>query len=50
MYFSPNIIRMIKSKRKRWTKHVAYTEEKKIASEILTRNSEGKRPLGRPTA
>jgi hypothetical protein len=40
MYCSPNIIRMIKSKRMRWAGHVA--------RRLLVGKPEGRRPLGRP--
>jgi hypothetical protein len=45
---SPNIIRMMKSRRMRWTGHVARMEEKRNAYRILVGNPEGKRALGRP--
>jgi hypothetical protein len=52
LYSSPTIIRMIKSKRMRWTGHVArmaeVEEEEKNAYRILVEKREGKRPLGRP--
>jgi hypothetical protein len=44
-YSSPNIIRMIKSRRIRWAGHVARMGD---AYRILVGNPEGKRPLGRP--
>jgi hypothetical protein len=47
LYSSPNIIRMIKSRRMRWKGHVARIGEKRNAYRILVRKSEGKRPLGR---
>jgi hypothetical protein len=47
LYFSPNIIRMIKSRRMRWAGHVACMREKLNAYRILMRKPEGKRPLGR---
>ena len=45
---SPNIIRVIKSRRFRWAGHVARMEEGKSAFKILTGKSTCKRPLGRP--
>jgi hypothetical protein len=48
LYSSPNIIRMIKSRRMRWAGHVARMGETRNAYRILVRNPEGKRPLGRP--
>jgi hypothetical protein len=47
LYCSPSIIRMIKSRRKRWEGHVARMREKRSACRILVRNPEGKRPLGK---
>ena len=48
MYRSPNIVRVIESRRLRWAGHVARMEEGRSAFEILTGNFTGKRPLGRP--
>jgi hypothetical protein len=47
LYSSPSIIRMIKSRRMRWARHVARME-KKNAYRILVGMPEEKRPLGRP--
>jgi hypothetical protein len=44
---SPNIIRMIKSMRLRWTGHVACMVEMTDAYNVLVAKPEGKRPLGR---
>jgi hypothetical protein len=46
LYFSPSIIRMIKSRR--WAGHVARMGETRNAYRILVGEPEGKRPLGRP--
>jgi hypothetical protein len=48
LYSSPNIIRMIKSKRMRRAGHVARMGKKRNAYRILVGKPEGKRPLGRP--
>ena len=48
LYCSPNIVRLIKSRRLRWAGHVARMEESKSAFKILTGKPTGKRPLGRP--
>jgi hypothetical protein len=48
LYYSPSIIRIIKSRRMRWAGHVARMREDRNAYRILVGNSEGKRPLGRP--
>ena len=45
---SPNIVRVIKSRRLRWAGHVAKMEEGRSAFKILTGKPTGKRPLGRP--
>ena len=48
LYCSPNIVRVIKSRRLRWTGHVARMEEGRSAFKILTGKPTGKRLLGRP--
>jgi hypothetical protein len=48
LYSSPNIIRVIKSRRIRWAGHVARTVEKRIAYRILVGRPEGRLPLGTP--
>jgi hypothetical protein len=48
LYSSPNIIRVIKSRRIRWAGHVARMGEKQGAYRILVGRPEGRRPLGRP--
>jgi hypothetical protein len=45
---SPNIIRMIMSRRLRWEGHVARMGERRNAYRLLVGKTEGKRPLGRP--
>ena len=45
---SPNIVRVIKSRRLRWAGHVARMEEGKGVHKVLVGKLEGKRPLGRP--
>jgi hypothetical protein len=47
-YRSPNIVRVIKSRRLRWAAHVAKMEKDRSAFKILTGAPAGKRPLGRP--
>ena len=47
LYSSPNIVRVIKSRRMRWAGHVARMGEERGAYRILVGRSEGKRPLGR---
>ena len=48
LYRSPNIVRVIKSRRLRWTGHVAKMEEGRSAFKILTGKPTGNIPLGRP--
>ena len=47
-YSSPNIIRVIKSRRVRWAGHVARMGDSRGVHRVLVRKPEGKRPLGRP--
>jgi hypothetical protein len=47
LYASPNKIRVIKSRRKRWAWHGTRMEEVRNAYKILVGKPEGKRPLGR---
>jgi hypothetical protein len=48
LYSSPSIIRIIKSRRKRWAGHIARMGEKRNAYILLVGKPEGRRPLGRP--
>jgi hypothetical protein len=48
LYSSPNIVRVIKSRRMRWAGHVARMGEVRDVYRVLVGRSEGKRPLGRP--
>jgi hypothetical protein len=48
LYSSPNIVRIIKSRRMRWAGHVARMGEKRKVCKLLVGKPEGKRPLGRP--
>jgi hypothetical protein len=47
VYSSPNIVRVMKSKRMTWAGHVACMEEGRGAYRVLVGRLEGKRPLGR---
>ena len=47
LYCSPNIVRVIKSRRMRWTGHVARMGEERGMYRVLVGKPEGKRPLGR---
>jgi hypothetical protein len=48
MYSSPNIIWVIKSRRKRWAGYVARMGEGRGAYRVLVGKPEGKRSLGIP--
>jgi len=48
LYSSPNIIRVIKSRRMRWAVYIARMGERRGAYRVLVGKPEGKRPLGRP--
>jgi hypothetical protein len=47
LYSSPSIIRIMKSRKMRWARHVARMGEKS-AYRLLVGKPEGKSPLGRP--
>jgi len=48
LYCSPNIVRVIKSRRMRWAGHVARMGESRGLYRVLVGKPEGKRSLGRP--
>ena len=48
MYCSPNTVRVIKSRRMRWSGHVARMGEEREVYRVLVRKLERRRPLGRP--
>ena len=48
LYCSPNIVRVIKSRRMRWAGHVARMGEERVVYRVLVGKPEGKSPLGRP--
>ena len=48
LYCSPNIVRVIKSRRMRWAGHVARMGEERGVYRVLVGKLEGRRPLGRP--
>jgi hypothetical protein len=47
LYSSPNIVRVIKSRRMNWAGHVACMEEERCVYRVLVGRPEGKRPLER---
>jgi hypothetical protein len=49
LYSSPNIVRVIKSRRMRWAGYVARMGEGKCAYKVSVGRPEGKSPLGRPS-
>jgi hypothetical protein len=48
LYSSPNVIRQIKSRRMKWTGHVARMGDDRKVYKVLVGKPEVKRPLGRP--
>jgi hypothetical protein len=48
LYSSPNIVRVIKSRRMRWAGHVARMVEGRGVYRVLVGRPEGKSPPGRP--
>ena len=48
LYFSPDIIWVIRSRAVRWVEHVEWMGKKRNAYRVLAGKSEGKRLLGRP--
>ena len=46
LYSSPNIVRMIKSRRMSWTGHVTRMGERRGVYRVLVGKPKGKRPLG----
>ena len=48
LHSSPNIVRVIKSRRLRWAWHVARMGEKRSVYSVLMGKPEGRSPLGRP--
>jgi hypothetical protein len=48
LYSSPNIVRVIKSRRMRWAGHVVRMGERRGVYRVLVRKPEEKRPLERP--
>jgi hypothetical protein len=48
LYSSPDIVRVIKSRRMRWAGHVARMREGRGVYGVLVGRPEGKRPLERP--
>jgi len=48
LYSSPNIVRVIKSRRMRWAGNVAHMGEERGVYRVLVGKPEGKKQLGRP--
>jgi hypothetical protein len=48
LYCSPNIVRVIKSRRMSWAGHVAHMGEERGVYRVLMGEPEGKRPLRTP--
>jgi hypothetical protein len=49
VYSSPNIVRVIKSRRIRWAGHVESMGERRCIYRIFVGKPEGKRPMGVPS-
>jgi hypothetical protein len=47
LYYLPNIVRMIKSKRMRWARHMARMGERRVVYRVFVGKLEEKRPFGR---
>jgi hypothetical protein len=50
LYYSPDIIGQIKSRRTRWAGHVTRMGEGRNMYRVLVGKPEGKRPLGSPSS
>jgi hypothetical protein len=48
LYYLPNIVRVVKSRRMRWAGHVVRMGQERGVRRVLVGKPEGKRPLGRP--
>jgi hypothetical protein len=48
LYSSPNVIRIIKSRRLRWAGYIARMGDRRGAYRVLVGKPERRRPLGRP--
>ena len=48
LYFLPNIVRVVKSRRMRWAGHVERIGEGRVVHRVLVGKPEGKRPMWRP--
>jgi hypothetical protein len=48
LYSLPNIVRVVKSRRMRWARHVARIGEERGVHKVLVGKPEAKRPLGDP--
>jgi hypothetical protein len=48
LYFPPNIVRVIKSRRMRWAWHVSRVGRDEVYTGFWWGKPEGKRPLGKP--
>ena len=48
LYSLPNIVRVVKSRRMRWARHVARMGEDRVVQRMLVGKPEGKRSFGKP--
>jgi hypothetical protein len=47
LYSAPNVIRVIKSRRMRWARHVSRANERRGVYSVWVEKSVGRKPLGR---
>jgi hypothetical protein len=47
-YYYYSILRVVKTRRMRWARHVARMRESRVVHGVLVGRPEGKRPFGRP--
>jgi hypothetical protein len=50
LYCSPSIVRVIKSRRMRWARHVARMRDRRGVHKVSVGKPEGKRQFGRPSS
>ena len=48
LYYLPNIVRVVKSRRMRWAEHLARMGEGRVVHRVLVGKPVGKRPVGTP--
>ena len=48
LFYAPNIIRMVKTRRMKWAEHEAYMEERRSVNPVPLWKSDGQKPLRTP--